>query len=58
MRDSCKRNVLGIMMDAVDYQMALTVFEAVEEKRIAISALACTADRHHQLRTEVPPQPL
>jgi N-acetylglucosaminyldiphosphoundecaprenol N-acetyl-beta-D-mannosaminyltransferase len=42
MRDSCKRNVLGIMMDAVDYQMALDfVFEAAEEKRgSAISALA------------------
>ena len=42
MRDSCKRNVLGIMMDAVDYQMALDfVFEAAGQKRgSAISALA------------------
>src|ERR1700683_3051631 len=42
MRDTCKRNVLGIMMDAVDYQMASDfVFEAAGEKRgSAISALA------------------
>ena len=42
MRASCKRNVLGIMMDAVDYRTALDfVFEAAGEKRgSAISALA------------------
>jgi N-acetylglucosaminyldiphosphoundecaprenol N-acetyl-beta-D-mannosaminyltransferase len=42
MRDSCKRNVLGIMMDAVDYQTTLDfVFEAAGQKRgSAISALA------------------
>ena len=42
MRDARKRNVLGIMMDAVDYQTALDfVFEASREKRgAAISALA------------------
>jgi exopolysaccharide biosynthesis WecB/TagA/CpsF family protein len=42
MRDSSKRNVLGIMMDAVDYQGALDfVFEAAGAKRgCAISALA------------------
>jgi N-acetylglucosaminyldiphosphoundecaprenol N-acetyl-beta-D-mannosaminyltransferase len=41
-RDSCKRNILGIMMDAMDYQMALDfVFEAAGQKRgSAISALA------------------
>ena len=42
MRDARKRNVLGIMMDAVDYQTALNfIFEAAREKRgAAISALA------------------
>jgi N-acetylglucosaminyldiphosphoundecaprenol N-acetyl-beta-D-mannosaminyltransferase len=58
MRDSRKRNVLGIMMDAVDYQMALDfVFEAAGEKRgCAISALAVhglmtgTIDREQKFR--------
>jgi N-acetylglucosaminyldiphosphoundecaprenol N-acetyl-beta-D-mannosaminyltransferase len=42
MRDCGKRNVLGIMMDVVDYQMALDfVFKAADAKRgSAISALA------------------
>src|SRR5260221_7242407 len=42
MRDARKRNVLGIMMDAVDYQTALNfIFDAAREKRgAAISALA------------------
>jgi N-acetylglucosaminyldiphosphoundecaprenol N-acetyl-beta-D-mannosaminyltransferase len=58
MRDSCKRNVLGIMMDAVDYRTALDfVFEAAEGKRgSAISALAVhglmtgTIDREQKFR--------
>ena len=42
MRDARKRNVLGIMMDAVDYQKTMNfIFEAASEKRgAAISALA------------------
>ena len=58
MHDSCKRNVLGIMMDAVDYGMALDfVFEAAGAKRgCAISALAVhglmtgTIDREQKFR--------
>src|SRR5450631_3316014 len=58
MRDARKRNVLGIMMDAVDYQTALDfVFEAAREKRgAAISALAVhglmtgTMDREQKFR--------
>jgi N-acetylglucosaminyldiphosphoundecaprenol N-acetyl-beta-D-mannosaminyltransferase len=57
-RNSPKRNVLGIMMDAVDYQMAVDfVFKAAGEKRgSAISALAVhglmtgTIDREQKFR--------
>ena len=62
MRASCKRNVLGIMMDAVDYGMALdVVFEAAGAKRgCAISALAVhglmtgTIDRAHLRLVQTP----
>jgi N-acetylglucosaminyldiphosphoundecaprenol N-acetyl-beta-D-mannosaminyltransferase len=58
MHDARKRNVLGIMMDAVNYQTALDfVFEAAREKRgAAISALAVhglmtgTMDREQKFR--------
>lgn len=58
MRDLGKRNVLGVLVDAVDYEGAVsTIIAAAEERRpLAVSALAVhgvmtgVADRTHKYR--------